>query len=231
MTPVTSPSLVPTSTSNESHTRSVELRARSRYAVQRVSHSFRRSSRSFQIRNSRSRSICKIHVVTDTTTFVACCGVLRRFVVCCDVLWCVVVRCGALWCIVVCCGRGGVCGLACGCVRRGVLCACGLCLCVCVCVSVLVKKNPVCRFQHASVCTLKTSPCVPATCPHVQSMWTFCQYTRGRFERTHGGVFECTHWVQGLSSSVLLTKICPRWVITCFRGSPKKPLDLFHFQV
>ena len=56
MTPVTSSSLVPTSTSNESHTRSVELRARSRYTVQRVSHSFRRASRSFQIRNSRSRS-------------------------------------------------------------------------------------------------------------------------------------------------------------------------------
>ena len=74
MTPVTSSSLVPTSTSNESHTRSVELRARSRYAVQPVSHSFRRAprlfqihhprvshscrraSRSFQIRNSRSRS-------------------------------------------------------------------------------------------------------------------------------------------------------------------------------
>ena len=56
MTPVTSSSLVPTSTSNEFHTRSVELRARSRYAVQRVSHSFQRASRSFQIRNSRSRS-------------------------------------------------------------------------------------------------------------------------------------------------------------------------------
>ena len=56
MTPVTSSSLVPTSTSNESHTRSDELRARSRYAVQRVSHSFRRASRSFQIRKSRSRS-------------------------------------------------------------------------------------------------------------------------------------------------------------------------------
>ena len=53
MTPVTSSSLVPTSTSNESHTRSVELRARSRYAVQRVSHSFRRASRSFQITHPR----------------------------------------------------------------------------------------------------------------------------------------------------------------------------------
>ena len=43
MTPVTSSSLVPTSTSNESHARSDELRAR-------------RASRSFQICNSRSRS-------------------------------------------------------------------------------------------------------------------------------------------------------------------------------
>ena len=34
----------------------------------------------------------------------------------------------------------------------------------------------------------------------------------------------------GGSSSVLLTNICPRRVITCFRGSPKKPLDLFHFK-
>ena len=56
MTPVTSSSLVPTSTSNESHTRSDELRARSRYEVQRVSHLCRRASRSLQIRNSRSRS-------------------------------------------------------------------------------------------------------------------------------------------------------------------------------
>ena len=56
MTPATSSSLVPTSISNESHTCSVELRARSRYAVQRVSHWCRRASRSFQIRNSRSRS-------------------------------------------------------------------------------------------------------------------------------------------------------------------------------
>ena len=53
MTPVTSSSLVPTSTNNESHTRSDELPARSRYAVQRVSHSFRRASRSFQIHHPR----------------------------------------------------------------------------------------------------------------------------------------------------------------------------------
>ena len=67
MTPVTSSSLVPTSTINESHPRSDEFRARSRYEIQRdshpfqihyprVSHSWRRDSRSFQTRNSRSRS-------------------------------------------------------------------------------------------------------------------------------------------------------------------------------
>ena len=45
----TSSALVPDTRSNESHTHSDELRARSRYAVQRVSHSCRRASRSFQI--------------------------------------------------------------------------------------------------------------------------------------------------------------------------------------
>ena len=52
-------------------------------------------------------------------------------------------------------------------------------------------------------------------------MCAWCRYTRGRFESTHGG--------QG-SSSVLLTKICPRRVTTCPRGSPKKPLNLTRFQ-
>ena len=59
MTPVTSSSLVPTSTSNESQTRSVELHARSRYAVQRVSHTFRRTPRSFQIHNPRVSHSCR----------------------------------------------------------------------------------------------------------------------------------------------------------------------------
>ena len=56
MTPATNSSLVPTSTSNESHTRSDELRASSKFTTPRVSHSCRRASRSFQISNSRSRS-------------------------------------------------------------------------------------------------------------------------------------------------------------------------------
>ena len=51
-----------------------------------------------------------------------------------------------------------------------------------------------------------------------------CRYTRGRFERTHGDVLNVHTGGRG-SSSVLLTKICPRMVITCFRSSPKKLLD------
>ena len=43
-------------------------------------------------------------------------------------------------------------------------------------------------IQHACVCAFKTSPCVPATCPHEKNMWACCRYTRGHFERTHGDV-------------------------------------------
>ena len=42
--------------------------------------------------------------------------------------------------------------------------------------------------ERPSVCAFKTSPCVPATCPHEKNMWACCRYTRGRFERTHGDV-------------------------------------------
>ena len=43
--------------------------------------------------------------------------------------------------------------------------------------------------QNASVCGFKTSPCVPAPRAHVfQHMCACCRCTRGRFERTHGGV-------------------------------------------
>ena len=44
-----------TSTSNESHSRSDELPARSRYAIQRVSHSFRNPSTSFALADHQSR--------------------------------------------------------------------------------------------------------------------------------------------------------------------------------
>ena len=42
--------------------------------------------------------------------------------------------------------------------------------------------------QNASVCTVRTSPCVPATGPHVLDMRACCRYTRRRPDRTHGGV-------------------------------------------
>ena len=43
---------------------------------------------------------------------------------------------------------------------------------VCVCVSRHAGKRwkkTVCGFKNASVCTFKTSPCVPATRPHVET--------------------------------------------------------------
>ena len=41
-------------------------------------------------------------------------------------------------------------------------------------------------IDRVSVCTFKTTPCVPAPRPHVSYMWAWCRYTRGRFECTHG---------------------------------------------
>ena len=46
----------------------------------------------------------------------------------------------------------------------------------------------------------------------------------------HGDVLTGHTEGRAVSSSVLLTKICPRRVITCFRGPPKKPVDLTQFQ-
>ena len=73
------------------------------------------------------------------------------------------------------------------------------CGCVCVCVSLCVT----------AVCPLNTSPCTLKTS------------TRGRVEWTHAEGRE--------SSSVLLTKICPQSVITCFRDPPKEALGSFPF--
>ena len=52
-----------------------------------------------------------------------------------------------------------------------------------------------------SVCGFKTSPCVDSKrlrvcCHHahmLKHMYAWCRHTRGRFECTHGGVFESTH--------------------------------------
>ena len=83
-------------------------------------------------------------------------------------------------------------------------------------------KNVV-KIQNVTVCTGTTRTYV-----------TTCARGAG----THGDVLNLDTgdvlkghtWCQG-SSPVLLTRICPRMVLTCFRGSPKKLLDLSHFQV
>ena len=49
-------------------------------------------------------------------------------------------------------------------------------------------KPPCVYVQNASVCTVRTSPCVPATGPNVQDIRACCRYTRRRPDRTHGGV-------------------------------------------
>ena len=54
--------------------------------------------------------------------------------------------------------------------------------------------QPVCPSKIASVCTLKTSPCVPAPRAHVfQHMCPWCRHTRRGFECTHGGDFEAKY--------------------------------------
>ena len=96
---------------------------------------------------------------------------------------------------------------------------------VCVCCGMLKKrgKNRVWIQKRLRV-YIRNVPRLYGHHAHMCfNMCAWCRYTRGRFERTHTG--------SRVSSSVLLTKICLRKVITCFRGSPKKLLDLSHFQV
>ena len=83
-------------------------------------------------------------------------------------------------CVVVCCVV--LCGVCrCG---RGVVGGRGVCVCVCVslCVFVCVaaREKNVCGFKNASVCALKTSPCMPAPRAHVS--------TCARGAGTHGDV-------------------------------------------
>ena len=131
-----------------------------------------------------------------------CCGV----VVGCVVVVCVV--CGGVWCA---CG-----GVWCACVVvLWVECVwwCGVCG---VCGGVwcgTLEKNRV-SIPNVPVCTGTTRSCVT-----------------GRFEYTRtGGEVRGGGGEGGGPPSVLLTKICPHWDITCCRGSPKEPLDVTHFQ-
>ena len=104
-----------------------------------------------------------------------------------------------VWC------RVWLCGVVClGACTHVVLCVvwavrvCVLwCVCVCVCVLCVVvwcvarlgtRKTLHVLIQHASVRTVRTSPCVPATHPHVEHMRARFRYTRRRADGTHGGV-------------------------------------------
>ena len=144
-----------------------------------------------------------------------------------------------MWCVVVC-----VCVVCVWCVW----CVCVWCVCVYVCMLLLCVWLCVCVVcVWCWLCdTLKKPPCVDSKSPRVYghhahmcfNMCAWCRHTRGRFESRHGENFERTHGPspnththakKGVktkenkkkSPSVLLTKICPRRVITCFRGSPK----------
>ena len=56
------------------------------------------------------------------------------------------------------------------------------------------------------VCGFKSSPCVPAPRAHVEThVRVVCRRTRGRFERTHGDVFEPTHGFFHIFSACRIT--------------------------
>ena len=120
------------------------------------------------------------------------------------------------------------CSVVCRC-SRGVVGGRGVCLCVAARWKTW-KKPCVDSKTPPRVHSRRPPPCMPATRAHVFQhvrvvpvhTGTFCTYTRVVLNGHTGG---------RKLSSVLLTKICPRMVITCCRGSPKNLLDLSHFQV
>ena len=71
-----------------------------------------------------------------------------------------------------------------------VVCVWCVCVCVCVCCGTLKKrgKKPVLGFKNTSVCTFKTSPCMPAPRAHVFQHVRVVPVHTGTFERTHGDV-------------------------------------------
>ena len=95
-----------------------------------------------------------------------------------------------------------------------------LCLSLSPC-DVVVVLCGVCRCGRGVVVVVVCVwfvPCMPAHAHMCFNVCAWCRYTRGRFERTHGDVLN-PHTGGGRgSSSFLLTEICPRTVITCFRG-------------
>ena len=99
-----------------------------------------------------------------------------------------------------------------------------VCCCCCCGVLLCVVSWCVCAMWCG---TLKTPPCIRSKRPRV------CRHhAHGDVLNVYTGTFGIyTRVASEGSSSVLLTKICPRKDIACFRSSPQKPLDLSHFQV
>ena len=91
-----------------------------------------------------------------------------------------------------------LCGVSVGCVV-----CCFLCVCTCGVGEAWHAENPRVYVQNASVCTVRTSPCVPATGPNVLDIRACCRYTRRRPDRTHGGVLN-VH-TGGFSSPLLFS--------------------------
>ena len=61
------------------------------------------------------------------------------------------------------------------------------------------QQSLVLPMKHVSVCTFKTTPFVPAQRAHMfQHVCAWCQYKRGRFERTRRRV----EWTHGVSKRV-----------------------------
>ena len=112
------------------------------------------------------------------------CGVVRF------VIWCCVVLC----CVVMCDVGAGV----------GVQCVvCGVCSVCCLCVARLgTRKNPPCVDSKRPPCVRSKRNCVCLQHAHMLfSMWTWCRYTRGRCEPTHGE--------EGGGGSLLSLSLCP----------------------
>ena len=124
-------------------------------------------------------------------------------------------------CVMLCCVvcRGVVCGVC--------RCGCGCGRGVCVCGVVWHAENPRVQIQKGLRVYIQN---VPMYAGNTRTCFSTCACVAGIHGdglNVHTEAFKIyTRW----SSSVLLTKICPRKVIPYPRGSPKKPLDLTHFQ-
>ena len=159
----------------------------------------------------------------DLFTLLLCVvAVMLLCVCCCAFVMCVLVGWLVLWfgwLVLVCrCGCGG----------------CGVVVVVvetCVVwhaenLRVSIQNVSVYAFKRSRVCRLHAHMCF--------NMWTWCRYTRWRFERTNGGVLHERTGREGEEEVVVSSdqaKICPRRVIMCFRDSSEVFTVSYPFQV